>query len=67
MMDDLFGVTPAQSAASIFPAYDPDGGLRAWRFGVTALRPLGGRWTAFASAGYDRLTEDAGRSPLVET
>jgi outer membrane protein len=67
MMDDLFGVTPAQAAASMFPAYDPDGGLRAYRFGATAFRPVWGNWNGLVSLGYDRLTGDAANSPIVET
>ena len=66
MMDDVFGVTPAQAAGSIFPVYDPDGGLTSYRLGFTGVKPLGGRWTAVATGGYERLRGDAGRSPIVE-
>jgi outer membrane scaffolding protein for murein synthesis (MipA/OmpV family) len=66
MVDDVFGVTPAQAAGSIFPAYDPDGGLASYRLGFTGVKPLGGRWNAVATGGYERLRGDAGRSPIVE-
>lgn len=66
MMDDVFGVSPTQAAASSLPAYDPDAGLRAWRLGLTAVKPLGARWNAVITGGYERLQNDAARSPIVE-
>src|SRR5690606_28687820 len=64
MMDDLFGVTPAQAAASILPAYDPDGGLKSYRVDITAVQPLNERWSLAGVAGYERLTGDAADSPV---
>jgi MipA family protein len=62
-----FGVTPAAAVATGLPAFDPDGGLQA--VGATAgfLTQLGGRWGLSTYAKYDRLVDDAGRSPVVRT
>ncbi|MHA6721657.1 MipA/OmpV family protein [Sphingomonas sp. RS2018] len=60
-----FGVTPGEVAGSGLPAFRPGGGLQA--VGVTAshLRQLSGRWGVVGYAKYDRLVDDAARSPVV--
>jgi outer membrane protein len=60
-----FGVSPAASATSGLPAFSADGGLQA--VGATAgfIRQLTPRWGIYSYAKYDRLVDDAGRSPLV--
>ncbi|MGA1343665.1 MAG: MipA/OmpV family protein [Hyphomonas sp.] len=62
-----FGVTPAQSAASGLPVYSAGGGATSYGFGALGILPLDRdfRWSVVAFAGYDRLTGDAGNSPLV--
>ncbi len=65
MMRDLFGVTPAQSAAGVLPVYDLGAGFRATTLGVTLARPVFERWVLVATANYNRLRGDAGRSPIV--
>jgi outer membrane protein len=64
-MDTYFGVTPAESGPSIFPAYDPGGGIKS--AGVAGIASY--RWTndvtVHFQAGYDRLIGDAGDSPIV--
>lgn len=61
-----FGVTAEQSIRSGLPAYSPDGGLLSAGFGAAAIVPLTSRVSAMLLAGYDRLSDDAARSPLVE-
>ncbi|NBU26798.1 MAG: MipA/OmpV family protein [Caulobacteraceae bacterium] len=63
-----FGVTPSQSGASGLPAYGAGGGLHAYGLGASLIAPLSrdGRSTLVFLAGYDRLTGDAGHSPLVQ-
>jgi outer membrane scaffolding protein for murein synthesis (MipA/OmpV family) len=60
-----FGVTPAAAATSGLPAFDAKGGLQA--VGATAgfIRQLTPRWGIYSFARYDRLVDDAGRSPIV--
>jgi len=62
-----FGITPADSAASGLPAYDPKGGVQA--VGITAgyLHQLSSRWGIATYARYDRLTGDAADSPVART
>lgn len=67
MMDDLFGVTPAMNAASGLPLYTPEGGIRSYEAGITAVRSLGGRWSVLMTGGYERLVGDAADSPIVES
>lgn len=61
-----FGVNAAQSAASGLPIYRAGGGLYSYGVGANAVAPLSERWALVAFAGYDRLTGDAGDSPLVQ-
>ncbi|HEX8571322.1 MAG TPA: MipA/OmpV family protein [Allosphingosinicella sp.] len=62
-----FGVTAAESARTGLAAYRPEGGIQA--LGATAgfLTQLSRRWGIYSYAKYDRLTGDAGRSPVVRT
>lgn len=67
--DAYFGVTPAVAARTGLAAFDPDGGVYAFG-GVAGIRhQLGsdGRWGIHGYARYDRLTGDAGDSPIVGT
>jgi outer membrane protein len=60
-----FGVTPAGSAASGLPAFDPDGGLQAVGGTAGLLTQLTPHWGLYGYAKYDRLLGDAARSPVV--
>jgi outer membrane protein len=63
-----FGVTSAQSGASGLPVYASSGGLHSYGLGASLVAPLSrdGRSALVFVAGYDRLTGDAGDSPLVQ-
>lgn len=61
-----FGVTAEQSMRSGMREYRAKGGLLSAGVGASAIVPLNNRLSAMVLAGYDRLTEDAARSPLVE-
>lgn len=63
--DAWFGVTPATSAASGVPAYDPGSGIQAYGAAASLLTQLSSHWGLYAYAKYDRLTADAADSPLV--
>ncbi len=60
-----YGVRGSDAAAAGLPAFDAGGGIQA--VGVTAgtARVLSGPWGIYAYAKYDRLVDDAGRSPVV--
>ena len=69
--DTYFGVTPAGSAASGLPAYDPDGGWKSWTAGMGAAVSLTGDLThglqLVAAGTYRRLLGDTADSPIVAT
>lgn len=60
-----FGVRPADAAPAGLPAFRPEGGLQSVGATVGALRQLTRRWGVTGFVRYDRLVEDAGRSPVV--
>jgi MipA family protein len=64
-MDEYFGVTPADSAASGLPVYLPGGGVRDLRGWAAAVLHLSPHWHLTAGAMYMRLLSDAADSPLV--
>lgn len=63
-----FGVNAAQAAASGLPVFDASGGLYSYGAGASVVAPLSSdrSWALVFVAGYDRLTGDAGDSPLVQ-
>jgi MipA family protein len=63
-----FGVNPTQSAASGLPIYEASGGLYSYGLGAAVVVPLSQdrRWSLVGVAGLDRLSGDAGESPLVQ-
>jgi outer membrane scaffolding protein for murein synthesis (MipA/OmpV family) len=61
-----FGITTEQSVRSGLREYRAKGGVLSAGVGASAIVPLGSRVSAMVLAGYDRLTDDAARSPLVE-
>ena len=62
-----FGVTPAMSAASGLPAFDPDSGLRGVAAATSLSYQFTSDWGIQAYGRYERLVGDAGRSPLIRT
>jgi outer membrane protein len=63
--EPYFGVTPAQSAASGLPVYDPGGGLRSYGIGTQARYQWNPQWASHAFVEYSRLTDGVGNSPVV--
>jgi len=64
-MDEYFGVTPADSAASGLPVYVPGSGVRDMRGWAVAMLHLSRQWHLGVGAMYMRLLGDAADSPLV--
>ncbi len=62
-----FGVSPSASQSSGLPAYEADGGLMAVGLASGYLRQLTPRWGISTYAKYDRLVEDAARSPVIRS
>lgn len=62
-----FGVTPAEALRTGLAAYRPKGGIQA--VGATAglITQLTSRWGIYGYAKYDRLVDDAARSPVVRS
>lgn len=69
--DTYFGVTPAGSAASGLPAYDPDGGWKSWTAGMGGAVSLTGDLThglqLVVAGTYRQLLGDVADSPIVAT
>jgi outer membrane protein len=61
-----FGVTAIQSARSGLDQFDANGGLLSAGVGLSAHIPLAERISGAILMGYERLTGDAARAPLVE-
>ena len=60
-----FGITQAQSDASIFTPYTPEGGLKSFGINVAAEYQLNNRWYLRAGIDYERLLGDVADSPIV--
>jgi outer membrane scaffolding protein for murein synthesis (MipA/OmpV family) len=60
-----FGVTPAQSALSGYPAYAPGAGLRDLAFLAGGRTDLGAGWVLFYGASVSRLAGPSAASPRV--
>lgn len=61
----FFGVDADQAANSGLPRYIPGGGVLSYGVGSALVVPISRPLSAIFLAGYDRLTGDAGSSPLV--
>lgn len=61
----FFGIDPEAAVRSGISEYRPGGGLYAIGAVAGAYQPLGKRWGLFGFVGYDRLQDDAARSPIV--
>jgi outer membrane scaffolding protein for murein synthesis (MipA/OmpV family) len=62
----FYAVTPAQSAATGLPAYEPGSGLKDTTFGVIASYDLSRHWSLVGSLQERWLQGDVKNSPLVE-
>jgi outer membrane protein len=60
-----FSVTPGQAVLSGLPVYDARGGLRSYGAGAQARYAWSPQWATHVFVEYERLTGDAGNSPLV--
>lgn len=60
-----FGVDADQAAKSGMPRYSPSGGVLSYGVGSFIIVPIRKQLSATLLVGYDRLTGDAGCSPLV--
>ena len=60
-----FGVTPAQSVSSGYPAFEPKGGYRALGGQFYLQYAAGERWLIRAETGYERYASDVRDSPIV--
>ena len=65
-LETYLGVTPAQSAASGLPVFDPDGGIKGVGVAGEAKYALTQRWSLVGKAGYERLIGDAADSPITD-
>jgi outer membrane protein len=63
-MQTYFGVTPVQSAASIFPRFNAGGGFKDVRGGVNLVYRFNQHWYVGADASVVRLMGDAAASPI---
>jgi len=64
-MSSFFGVNAAQSLASGLPAYEASDGIISFGGSATAIMPLTRLVSVTLIGNYNRLTSDAGNSPLV--
>lgn len=65
-VDTYFGVGAAASVASGLPAFEAGGGVVSYGAGGSAVYPLSRSAAVTVFGGYDRLTGDAARSPIVD-
>jgi outer membrane protein len=61
----FYGVDADQAVNSGLPRYSPNGGVLSYGVGSLIIVPIRKHLSATLLAGYDRLTGDAGSSPLV--
>lgn len=68
-MQSYFGVTAAQSAASVanLARFDAEAGVKDVFLGFAADVPIAERWSLKLSGRYTHLLGDAANSPIVET
>lgn len=64
-LDTYFGVSAAESAASGYPVFDPDGWLKGAGFEAKGRYALTRHWAIRGEAGYERLLGDAADSPIT--
>jgi outer membrane protein len=64
-MRSWYGVSPSESAASIYRVYTPGSGLRDVGVGTSFRMEVNPRWTALWGASYGKLLGPAASSPLT--
>jgi outer membrane protein len=64
-LEPYFGITAAQAASSIYPAYTVSGGLKSFGVGGLARYELSAQWATHLYIEYERLADSPGNSPLV--
>lgn len=64
-MDAYFGVTPAESARSLYRAYDPAGGLKAAQARIEARYAVSDSNAVMGRITYTKLLNDAADSPIT--
>ncbi|NNE83229.1 MAG: MipA/OmpV family protein [Alphaproteobacteria bacterium] len=65
-MQGYYGVTSSQSARSGLAGFDADAGVKDVGVQIGATYELSRRWVIEGQAGYQRLLNDAGDSPIVD-
>ena len=63
--DTYFGITPAEASAAL-PAYDPEGGMVSAGVEFGARYQLNDVWGLEGAVTWEKFTDDAGDSPIVE-
>lgn len=66
-LESYFGISPAQSAASGLPRYEPSAGLRSAGLGTDVTWTIHDHWILNATGGIQRFTDRTYQSPLVQT
>ena len=66
-MKSYFGVSPREAVGTSLTPFTPGGGLKNASFGATATWLISEHWLFLVDAAYERLLDDAARSPVVET
>ncbi len=65
-VQEYYGITPAQSARSGLPVYDPDGGFVDVGITLTTKYQINEKWGVVGFASVDFLLEEVTDSPLAE-
>ncbi|MBO9517667.1 MAG: MipA/OmpV family protein [Porphyrobacter sp.] len=65
--DAYFSVAPEDALASGLPAYDAKGGIQAYGATASFLTQFSEQWGIDVFVKYDRLTDNAANSPIVQT
>jgi outer membrane scaffolding protein for murein synthesis (MipA/OmpV family) len=66
-MRSYFGVNAAQATATGFRSFTAHGGIKSTGWGATVVYRLDDHWLIDCDLAYQRLLDDAERSPIVET
>jgi MipA family protein len=65
-MQDHFGITAAQAAASGYSKYDGEAGFKSLGLNVGAMYMINEQFSVGGNLGYTRLLDNAADSPIVE-